>query len=41
MKNTRGYIGDTTKLNAVRNRISCPGNVTDASCVPGDIERVR
>ena len=36
-----GYNGDATKLNAVRDRISCPGNVTDASCVPGDIERVR
>ena len=36
-----GYIGDATKLNAVRARISCPGIVTDASCVPGDIERVR
>ncbi len=36
-----GYNGDARKLNAVRDRISCPGIVTDASCVPGDIERVR
>ena len=36
-----GYNGDARKLNAVRDRISCPDNVTDGSCVPGDIERVR
>ena len=36
-----GYNGDERKLNAVKDRISCPGNVTDGSCVPGDIERVR
>ena len=29
------------KLNAVKERISCPGNVADGSCAPGDIERVR
>ena len=36
-----GYNCDARKLNAVRDRISCPGNVTDGSCVPGDIKRVR
>lgn len=36
-----GYDGDATKLNAVMDRVSCPGDVTDGSCAPGDIERVR
>ena len=36
-----GYGGNQAALNAVMGRVVCPGGVTDGSCVPGDIERVR
>ena len=36
-----GYGGNQAALNAVMGRVVCPGGVTDGSCQPGDIERVR
>ncbi len=36
-----GYAGNQAALNAVMGRVVCPGGVTDGSCSPGDIERVR
>ena len=33
-------IADPVKLAAVRGNIVCPGGLTDASCLPGEVERI-
>ena len=34
------HVADPAKLQAVRGNIVCPGGLTDASCLPGEIERI-
>ena len=36
-----GFGGNQAALDAVMGRVVCPGGVTDGSCDPADIERVR